>query len=96
VKRWAGLLLVFVAAAIVALVIAARMRPDDLERRHATIRAGMTWDEVETIMGRPGERVMCPSPTRVWTPPHRLGRPDVELVVQFDHDLRVTETSVRR
>jgi hypothetical protein len=98
VKRWAGLLLVLVAAAIVALVIAARMRPDDLERRHATIRVGMTLTEVKRIMnpGREPDAVRADGNGFTWEyrPTKRFLTRDVRLGVHFDADADVIRTTV--
>jgi hypothetical protein len=41
-RRWAGLLALFLLATLGALAISARMRPGEWERRHAMIRVGMT------------------------------------------------------
>ena len=104
-KHWAGLLLVFVVAAIAAVVIAPRFRPSALERRHATIRVGMTSGEVENIMDQAGvnhEKAVVSVPKggppfrgEVWLWPCRRDtlRGEVKVVVVFDQAGRVTETA---
>lgn len=99
-KRWAGLILVLVAAAVVALVISARTRPHEWERRHGMIRVGMTRDDVRHIMEHTGG----PEPLRSsgcgagffweYRPPKRFLARDVLLVVHFGDDARVDGTAV--
>jgi hypothetical protein len=97
VKRWAGLVALFLVAALGAVVISA---PSELERRHATIRPGMTYREVSKMMGGTGVDFASPVGsggggwTRHWSCPKRLGRRHVELVVTFDDEGLVTETTV--
>jgi hypothetical protein len=45
-ERWAGLLALFLLAAIGAAAVAPRIGPSELERQHATIRVGMSPEEV--------------------------------------------------
>lgn len=100
-KRWTGLLLVLGAAAVVALTIAARMRPSELERRHAKIRLGMTVDEVAEIMvsGRqddPGNTTFDPPDGWIWS--WRSNKSflvrEVEVAVTFDDLGRVIRTRI--
>lgn len=98
-KRWFGLLLVLVGAALVASLIAARMRPSKWERRHATIRVGMTPDEVASIMhGEKPEPRQAPvqigSFTHRYVPPKSILVRDVLLEVHFGADGRVVRTTV--
>jgi hypothetical protein len=99
-KRWTGLCLVLVAAAILALAISARMRPGEWERRHAMIRVGMTRDEVHQIMDTVGPEPLassgCGAAGFFWEYrlPKRFLARDVFLVVEFDGDARVIRTTV--
>jgi hypothetical protein len=100
-KRWLVLFVLLITATIVAVVISL---PSERERRHATIRPGMTVDEVHSIMhdglDPPEYRWTMMRPIAgehwSWTSPRRLGRPEVELVVWFGDDLRVSKMAVRR
>jgi hypothetical protein len=97
-KRWAGLLALFLLAAIGAVMIAPRFQPSDLERRHAKVRPGMTVEEVTSIMHpdrgwpnniQPGEW------TWAWRVPRRVGARKVRLLeVEFDNRGRVIRTTV--
>jgi hypothetical protein len=96
VKRWAGLLALFLLAAIGAVVIAPRFQPSEHEQRFAKIRVGMTVDEVEAIMGGRGfVEFPAPNAARYWICPRRAGRPAVALNVVFDDAARVAETAVK-
>jgi hypothetical protein len=95
-KRWAGLLALFLLAAVGTVVLAPRFQPSEFERRHATIRAGMTVDEVEAIMGGRGYvEYPAPNAAQCWICPRRAGRPAVLLTVVFDEEARVVETAVK-
>ena len=98
-KRWAGLLTLLLLAAIGAVAISTRLQPSELERRHATIRVGMTRDEVVELMGTgqaDPRRLLQPVVfwTWSWLPPRRFMARDVLLQVEFDATGRVARTSV--
>lgn len=104
-KRWAGLLLMFAVATFVVVAISMRIpskvQPNPLERRHATIRPGMTEREVITIMDgdfppsvSKGKDGIVPGETHhfEWAiPSEQYG--SVRLRVYFDAAGRVTRTS---
>jgi hypothetical protein len=98
-KRWAGLLGLFLLAAIGAVMISVRMQPSDLERRFATIRPGMNPEEVARIMtdAEPEPPTLYswrPGFTWSYLPPRRLMVRDVRLEVEFDGNARVIRTTV--
>jgi hypothetical protein len=100
-KRWAGLLALFLLAAISAVVIAPRFAPSELERRHATIRVGMTASEVVKIMDARVEPLTFLGASNLgsgftWSylPPRRFLARDVRLEVDFDTNSRVIRTTV--
>jgi hypothetical protein len=104
-KRWAVLLGLFLLAVIVVLFASTQFRADHLERRHATIRLGMTHEEVAKIMDI-GEDLtrMPPQNSRIsfghskdgtswcWRCRRRPWRRDVELVVLFYDGDHVTHS----
>jgi hypothetical protein len=102
-KRWAGWLLILGAAtlATIAISLSLRPRPSELERRLATIRPGMTREEVAEIMNMGEPKPECrkgdvASPrSGTWHFHPSSGR-EVELTVMFDDDGRVTESAVRK
>jgi hypothetical protein len=71
------------------------MRPGEWERRHATIRVGMSRDEVRQIMDTGGPEPLassgCGAAGFFWEyrPPKRFLRRDVRLEVFFDETARV-------
>ena len=98
-KRWAGLLALFLVAAIGAVVIAPRFRPTDVERQHATIRVGMNPEEVARIMtgGNPEPPTLYfgkPGFTWSWLSPRKFMARGVRLEVDFDANASVTRTTV--
>jgi hypothetical protein len=98
-KRWTGLLGLLLLAAIGAVVIATRLQPSDLERRHATIRVGMTPDAVVKIMDTGGPEPLTyladsgSGYTWSWLPPRRFVARDLHLEVVFDGNARVIRTT---
>lgn len=96
-KRWDGLIALFLMAAITALAMSTRFRPSELERRHRMIRVGMTVEEVHRTMGNlEPSRLRDPAPRGVtweYLPPRRFLVSDVRLKVHFDNDARVIRTS---
>jgi hypothetical protein len=94
-KRWAGIFTLFLVASIVVVVVGWRFRDGDLERRHATIRPGMTLAEVKNIMGTPRREFNLPAgATWFWRSRKLIGPRDAMLVVQFDHTGRVIQTDI--
>ena len=97
-KRWAGLLALFLVAAIGAVMISTRFQPSELERQHATIRVGMTGGEVLEILGTPEPPFLGTSRwvglTWTYLPPRRFLARQVRLEVEFDTDERVIRTMV--
>lgn len=99
-KGWAGLLAFFLLAAIGAVSISTRLQPDEWEVRHATIRIGMTPEEVVSIMNTGGlepQTFLASSGsgfTWSYVPPRRFLTRDVRLEVDFDVNQRVIRTSV--
>jgi hypothetical protein len=99
-RRWAGLLALFLLATLGALAISARMRPSEWERRHATIRVGMTPEEVAWIMNTGGPEPLTflsergAGFTLEYRPPKRFLARDVRLEVFFDENARVAGTAV--
>jgi hypothetical protein len=104
-KRWAGLLALFLLAAIGAVVIAPWFQPSEHEQRFAKIRVGMTKDDVEAIMQKQSgvrlNRFVMPAghPSKIgeaWYWRCRLSRwgAGVEFVVKFDNTGRVAATAM--
>lgn len=100
-RRWLGLLGLFLLAAIGTVIVAARLQPGELERRHAVIQVGMTEEEVEAIMGERGTEEeplsisWFPYAKRTrwtwyWSPPKRIGASDYPLSVTFNSGRVVT------
>jgi hypothetical protein len=96
VKRWAALLALFLVAAIGAVAISTRMQPSDLERRHATIRVGMTYQEVERIMETPpmGGFNADDGEKRIWWRRSGFAARNVDVAVTFDREGRVVRMTV--
>jgi hypothetical protein len=97
VSRWLGLLGVLVLAAFVAFVVATRLRPTELEQRHALIRPGMTVEEVAKIMGTevsPNTFIEPSGFTWQIRGEKRFLARDPEVEIQFDAARRVVRTSV--
>lgn len=99
-KLWSRLLAIFLLVAIGAVAISARLRPTELQRRHATVRVGMTSDQVAEIMGQrqsiPAVRRRAPHAAFTWTfhsPSGEFTR-SMCLDVDFDADFRVMRTTV--
>lgn len=88
------LLLAFITAASAsALVIS--LQPTDIERRHATIRPGMTLREVGKIMDAEmvSDKPISPRGSAWWSVPRRFGgASSVFLEVEFDEHGRVVRT----
>jgi hypothetical protein len=98
-KRWAGLLALFLVAAIGAVVMAPRFRLSSLERRHSTIRVNMKVDEVTMIMDDPADEasrsfIEPKTWSRVWLPPQAAGARGKRLEVEFDDQGHVIRTTV--
>jgi hypothetical protein len=99
-RQWRTIFGVLALAVFLALVIAVQVRPTELERRHATIRPGMTADAVARIMepdeiGSPYTFVIPNGWTWSWRLPRRFPVRDVELEVTFDGAGRVVGTGKR-
>src|SRR5262249_25587889 len=95
--RWIGLSAILLLAAFVAFVVAARLRPTELEQRHALIRPGMTVHEVAGIMGKEVSPYTFIEPcgfTWLIRGEKRFLARDPEVEIQFDASGRVVRTSV--
>jgi hypothetical protein len=100
VKLWSRLLAIFLLVAIGAVAISTHLGPSELQRRHATVRVGMTPDQVAEIMGQrqsiPAIRRRAPQAAFTWTfrsPASEFTR-SMDFDIEFDADFRVMRTAV--